>query len=184
MLKIYVRGETPDAELVRREANARDVSGAVAEIIADVRENGDAALLKYNARFDNAGGVALEVTPEELDAALGFNVYVLDADSGYTAEEFTVIDGTVGEIIYRNEAGAELCLRTAKGAEDISGVQGATLTDQSTEQVKIQSGSLDDLLVAWLTNDTMACSLTAKGLDQAAFDALIQQLTPQLAPEM
>ena len=121
---------------------------------------------------------------EELDAALGFNVYVLDADSGYTAEEFTVIDGTVGEIIYRNEAGAELCLRTAKGAEDISGVQGATLTDRSTEQVKIQSGSLDDLLVAWLTNDTMACSLTAKGLDQAAFDALIQQLTPQLAPEM
>lgn len=121
---------------------------------------------------------------EELDAALGFNVYVLDADSGYTAEEFTVIDGTVGEILYRNEAGAELCLRTAKGAEDISGVQGATLTDQSTEQVKIQSGSLDDLLVAWLTNDTMACSLTAKGLDQAAFDALIQQLTPQLAPEM
>ena len=69
MLKIYVRGETPDAELVRREANARDVSGAVAEIIADVRENGDAALLKYNARFDNAGGVALEVTPEELDTA-------------------------------------------------------------------------------------------------------------------
>ena len=121
---------------------------------------------------------------EELDAALGFHVYVLDADSGYTAEEFTVIDGTVGEILYRNEAGVELCLRTAKGAEDISGVQGATLTDQSTEQVKIQSGSLDDLLVAWLTNDTMACSLTAKGLDQAAFDALIQQLTPQLAPEM
>lgn len=58
------------------------------------------------------------------------------------------------------------------------------MTDQSTEQVKIQSGSLDDLLVAWLTNDTMACSLTAKGLDQAAFDALIQQLTPQLAPKM
>ena len=69
MLKIYVRGETPDAELVRREANARDVSGTVAEIIADVRQNGDAALMKYNARFDGAEGVALEVTPAELDAA-------------------------------------------------------------------------------------------------------------------
>ena len=69
MLKIYVRGETPDAELVRREANARDVSGTVAEIIADVRQNGDAALMKYNAKFDGAEGVALEVTPAELDAA-------------------------------------------------------------------------------------------------------------------
>ena len=69
MLKILVRGETPDAELVRREANAADVSATVAEIIADVRANGDAALLKYNARFDRAEGVALEVTPEEMDAA-------------------------------------------------------------------------------------------------------------------
>ena len=69
MLKIYVRGETPDAELVRREANARDVSGTVAEIISDVRANGDAALMKYNAKFDGAEGVALEVTPAELDAA-------------------------------------------------------------------------------------------------------------------
>ncbi len=69
MLKIFRRGETPDAELVRREANAADVSGTVADIIADVRANGDAALLKYNARFDRAEGVALEVTGEELDAA-------------------------------------------------------------------------------------------------------------------
>lgn len=69
MLKILVRGETPDAELVRREASARDVSGIVADIIADVRANGDAALLKYNEKFDNAAGVPLEVTPEELDAA-------------------------------------------------------------------------------------------------------------------
>ena len=39
------------------------------KIIADVRQNGDAALMKYNARFDGAEGVALEVTPAELDAA-------------------------------------------------------------------------------------------------------------------
>ena len=69
MLKIYKRGETPDAELVRREAGAATVTDTVAAIIADVRQNGDAALLAYNARFDRAEGVALEVTAEELDAA-------------------------------------------------------------------------------------------------------------------
>ena len=71
MLKIYKRGETPDAELIRREAGAANVTDTVAAIIADVRQNGDAALLAYNARFDRAEGVALEVTAEELDAACG-----------------------------------------------------------------------------------------------------------------
>ena len=69
MLKIYVRGEAPDAELVRRETGGRDVSATVSEIIADVRENGDAALRKYNAKFDGAGDAALEVTQQEMDAA-------------------------------------------------------------------------------------------------------------------
>lgn len=69
MIRILVRGETPDAELVRREAASRDVSGIVAGIIADVRENGDAALKKYNEKFDNAAGVPLEASPEEIDAA-------------------------------------------------------------------------------------------------------------------
>ena len=69
MLKIYVRGEAPDAELVRRETGGRDVSATVSEIIADVRENGDAALRKYNAKFDGAGDAALEVTRQEMDAA-------------------------------------------------------------------------------------------------------------------
>ena len=71
MLKIFKRGETPDAELVRREAGASNVTDTVAAIIADVRQNGDAALLAYNAKFDRAEGVALEVTAEELDAACG-----------------------------------------------------------------------------------------------------------------
>ena len=69
MLKIFVRGETPDAELVRRETGGRDVSAVVAGIIADVRQNGDAALVRYNAKFDNAGDAALEVTAAEMDEA-------------------------------------------------------------------------------------------------------------------
>ena len=37
MLKILRRGETPDAELVRREANSANVTDTVAAIIADGR---------------------------------------------------------------------------------------------------------------------------------------------------
>ena len=70
MIKIMKSGETPASELLARTASARDVSGTVAEIIANVRANGDAALCEYNAKFDRAEGVALEVTAEELDAAV------------------------------------------------------------------------------------------------------------------
>ena len=69
MIRIMKSGETPASELFARTASDRDVSGTVAEIIANVRKNGDAALMEYNAKFDRAEGVALEVTPEELEAA-------------------------------------------------------------------------------------------------------------------
>ena len=71
MIRIMKSGETPASELFARTASDRDVSGTVAEIIANVRKNGDAALMEYNAKFDRAEGVALEVTPEELEAMLG-----------------------------------------------------------------------------------------------------------------
>ena len=70
MIRIMKSGETPASELFARTVSGRDVSGTVAEIIANVRENGDKALYEYNAKFDHAEGAALEVTPEELDAAV------------------------------------------------------------------------------------------------------------------
>ena len=49
------------------------IEGRVAQIIADVRERGDAALLELTARFDGlqaASMAALEIGPDELRAAL------------------------------------------------------------------------------------------------------------------
>ena len=55
----------------KREA-AADVDTAVAEIIADVRARGDAALIDYSKRFDRvdlaARGIA--ITGKEIDAAV------------------------------------------------------------------------------------------------------------------
>lgn len=152
-----------------------DATGDDADATGDDADTtGDVGLA--NPRVDYA-------SVQELNEALGFTVYELDAASGYTAQSFTAIGGTIGEIIYADDAGVELCLRTAQGTDDPSGVQGATLTDQSTEQVQIQSGSLDDTLVAYLTDGTMVCSITTTGLDQTAFDALVQQLAALLTPE-
>lgn len=47
-----------------------DVTERVAEIVAAVREGGDAVLQEYVTRFDATGGAPVRVGPDELDAAL------------------------------------------------------------------------------------------------------------------
>jgi histidinol dehydrogenase len=54
----------------RRQEKRQDVSGAVSEIIAEVRARGDAALYGYTKRFDGAELETLEVTAKEREAAL------------------------------------------------------------------------------------------------------------------
>lgn len=117
----------------------------------------------------------------KLNAALGFTVLELDADAGYTAAGYTAIGDSIGEIRYTSEAGAQLTLRTGAGAEDISGVYGAELTEREAGGLTVHSGALEGLLVAWFSDGTTACSLTAEGLAQADFDALADGLAAALA---
>ncbi len=70
MIRIMKRGEVSESELFARKVNGADVAGAVADIIADVRRNGDAALKKYNEKFDRCSCESLLVPDEEFDAAV------------------------------------------------------------------------------------------------------------------
>ena len=70
MIRIMKRGEVSESELFARKVNGADVAGAVADIIADVRRDGDAALKKYNEKFDRCSCESLLVSDEEFDAAV------------------------------------------------------------------------------------------------------------------
>ena len=70
MIRIMKYGQVPNAEIFARAVSAADVSGAVSDIIADVRARGDRALLDYTARFDGARLDALQVSAEEMEQAL------------------------------------------------------------------------------------------------------------------
>ena len=70
MIKIYNYGEVSNSEIFARENIAANVEAVVSEIIADVRVNGDGALYAYAEKFDKAKLSSLEVTAEEIDAAL------------------------------------------------------------------------------------------------------------------
>lgn len=70
MIKIMKYGEVPNSEIFARSVPKIDVAGTVAEIIKNVRENGDKALFEYCEKFDKAQLSSLAVTKDEIDEAL------------------------------------------------------------------------------------------------------------------
>ena len=70
MIRILDWENIKPEEILNRDIRAEeDVGAAVDAVIADVRQNGDGALLRYTERFDGVKLTALEVTAAEIDAA-------------------------------------------------------------------------------------------------------------------
>ena len=70
MIRIMKYGDIPDSEIFARAVPKVDVEAAVADIIADVRNRGDAALLELTEKFDKVRLTSLEVSKDEIDGAL------------------------------------------------------------------------------------------------------------------
>ena len=72
MIKIMKYGQVPNSEIFARVTPVVDVASIVADILSDVRKNGDRAVLAYCAKFDKAELDTLEVSKQEIDEALSF----------------------------------------------------------------------------------------------------------------
>ena len=70
MIRILKYNEIENNEIFARVTPEFNVSEIVSDIIADVRQNGDAALFKYCEKFDKAKLFSLLVSKEEIDEAL------------------------------------------------------------------------------------------------------------------
>ena len=69
MIKIMKYGQVPNSEIFARVTPVVNVEAVVAEIIDNVRKDGDKALLEYNLKFDKAEMDCLLVSPEEIQEA-------------------------------------------------------------------------------------------------------------------
>lgn len=69
MIKIYEYSALNNDEIFDRANPTGDVSAIVADIIEDVKANGDEALFRYCEKFDKASLISLEVTNEEIEEA-------------------------------------------------------------------------------------------------------------------
>ena len=70
MIKILKYGEVEPDEIFSRAVAQINVEDIVADIIKNVREQGDKALLQYTEKFDKAKLSSLLVTPEEIEEAV------------------------------------------------------------------------------------------------------------------
>ena len=70
MIKILKYGEVPNSEIFSRVVPKVDVTSIVSDIIENVKQNGDKALFEYCEKFDKAKLDSLEVSKEELSAAM------------------------------------------------------------------------------------------------------------------
>ena len=70
MIKILKYGEVANSEIFARTEPTVNVEDIVADIIANVRKNGDAALKEYCLKFDKAELDSLQVSEDEIDEAM------------------------------------------------------------------------------------------------------------------
>lgn len=70
MIRILKYGEVANSDIFARAVPAVNVEAIVSEIIANVRERGDAALFEYCKKFDKAELTTLQVSEAEIDEAL------------------------------------------------------------------------------------------------------------------
>ncbi|MBO5892140.1 MAG: histidinol dehydrogenase [Oscillospiraceae bacterium] len=70
MIKIYNFGQVSKEEIFARAVPEVNVEQVVADILADVKKNGDKALYEYCMKFDHANLTALQVTEEEIEEAV------------------------------------------------------------------------------------------------------------------
>lgn len=70
MIRTYRYDEIKKEDIFVRKEEKNEIADVVAEIIAEVRKNGDVALKRYTAAFDGAAAEVLEVSEAEKEAAL------------------------------------------------------------------------------------------------------------------
>lgn len=69
MIRIFEYGKTPDDEIFARGSDSANVEGIVADIIENVKTNGDKALKEYTLKFDKADLDSLTVSEDEIEEA-------------------------------------------------------------------------------------------------------------------
>lgn len=117
---------------------------------------------------------------EEINDAAGLEMVQLSGELGYTATGYSVIDGSLAQIFYTDEAEqADITVRKQKGSQDISGIYGVQYSEETVNGITVNTGVYEDYRVAWFAAGGYSYSVSALGVESVAFDKIVSDLTAQ-----
>ncbi len=93
MIKIYEKATMKNEDIFIRSTSSPDICDIVADIIYNVRKNGDSAIKEYAKKFDRCDLTSLEVTVEELE----------EAWNSVDKEFIAVMERAKGNIVFYHE---------------------------------------------------------------------------------
>ncbi len=121
---------------------------------------------------------------EEISKKMDYPMVELPEDMQYTLDKMYIISGNIVQLDYVDEAGdTSICLRKAKGNEDISGIYGVEYTQETLSGIPVNVGTYQDIHVAYFVYEDFSYSATAKGLTGVSFDNLLISLTGAIKAE-
>lgn len=121
---------------------------------------------------------------EAINKKMDYPMVELPEDLHYTLEKMYIISGNIVQLDYADEAGdIAICLRKAKGSEDISGIYKVDYTQEVLSGIPVNLGKYEDIHVARFVYEDFSYSVTATGLTGVSFDNLLISVTGEIKAE-
>lgn len=121
-------------------------------------------------------------TYPELEEQIDFDYLFIPESDGYHCTKIFLIGGETVDLRFDSKdiEGAEACVRTAKGTEDINGYYGAEYEEVKIGEVTVNKGcykgeTADEYMdLAWWTDGTYSYGVSFSRLDPETFDSLLE----------
>lgn len=119
-------------------------------------------------------------TLAEAETAAGFNITVPDSYGEYTEPFYAVIEGKILEVQYYHGDDYGMCVRKARGSEDISGdfneYNTITETEVNGNTVTIKGNGDEFSLALWVSGDYSYSVSVGSGISESALKEIIEKI--------
>lgn len=140
-----------------------------------------------NSAEDNQSALVNPMVEYDSIAALqdasGFVMPDLPAEHALENQAYFLIDQSIAEVQQSTGDELSITIRKAKGNEDISGVYGADLREETFLGTKVQIGTMEDGCVAWWSDGEYAYSVYANPISEDEFQNYLLEIIERAASE-
>ena len=119
-------------------------------------------------------------TLAEAETAAGFDITAPDSYGEYTEPFYAVIEGKILEVQYYHGDDYGMCVRKARGSEDISGdfneFDNITETEVNGNTVTIKGNGDEFSLALWVSGDYSYSVSVGSGISESALKEIIEKI--------